>query len=506
MGGSVVPDVPDRSAQPSVYRCLRSSGCSAPECAREGVALLRPAHQVRARCPRELRRKAGGDKKSLAYTKSVSSTRSPMNASRPRHAAVASSRRALRSSTTDTTPLAILSRPRVDDVAAIDQGIPSRRRDRKPMTRVLAVAGSSVVIAWTTKRLPLGKATLSSHPRRRLRRDRVLTRHREARDVRAPTLDARWRGPSSDLDGDAVRHVVHVRERIELVVYPDELEVERRRGRLRGEGRRARRRPHHRDGRRVGLGSACHEDRREVQSLKGALIVVDGSVRTRERRSGNARFGSVRGRVRRSAGDVRRARSEGACAHRPRLPSVRTRRNRVLAMVLASQPWRGSSASFRRCQRGPLALRGLGLLALLVVLACSSQSGAGNSDAGGSWHFSGGGGMRAAGRHAPGCSGACPRLAVWTGDLMRAGANLFCAAFDGRSQTTCYRMARARADQTCTADVQCASGWPARPAVVCVLQEGISRRLLYSQRRLRNRPAIRHVGLPRHRPRPLLQP
>jgi hypothetical protein len=38
------------------------------------------------------------------------------------------------------------------------------------------------------------------------------------------------------------------------------------------------------------------------------------------------------------------------------------------------------------------------------------------------------------------------------------GANLYCAAFDGRTQTTCYQE-RSRDDLSeCTADVQCASG------------------------------------------------
>ncbi|MGI5861757.1 MAG: hypothetical protein ACOX6T_06820 [Myxococcales bacterium] len=53
------------------------------------------------------------------------------------------------------------------------------------------------------------------------------------------------------------------------------------------------------------------------------------------------------------------------------------------------------------------------------------------------------------------------------------GAGLFCAAFDGRRQPTCYAE-RSRADRaTCTADVQCASGSCNTAAKACRSMPGM---------------------------------
>ena len=52
------------------------------------------------------------------------------------------------------------------------------------------------------------------------------------------------------------------------------------------------------------------------------------------------------------------------------------------------------------------------------------------------------------------------------------GANLFCAAFDGRTQPTCYPE-RSRVDQaTCTADLQCVSGSCNTTARACISLPG----------------------------------
>lgn len=106
--------------------------------------------------------------------------------------------------------------------------------------------------------------------------------------------------------------------------------------------------------------------------------------------------------------------------------------------------------------------RGFIVLGFATLVACSgSSTGAGGNGAFGSGNGSGDGGTSST--DDPASCGSQPKSQpvsspCCTGyGIDACGADLFCAAFDGRKQATCYPVHSRLAGETCTADDQCAT-------------------------------------------------
>ena len=105
--------------------------------------------------------------------------------------------------------------------------------------------------------------------------------------------------------------------------------------------------------------------------------------------------------------------------------------------------------ALRRSYRARMVRRCVSLSCL--ILSCSAGTLAPSVDAG-----EAGSGSTHCKTSSPASQGPSqPCCAEWGADA--CGANLFCAAFDGRTQTTCYPDHVRLGGQTCTADSQCAS-------------------------------------------------